>query len=117
MFLDLFKEITKTLEWKRERELPPWAQEIFTEEMIAAGSVRQGPETDQLILAVGILTETYFNMINQLKPDPELNTIQAQNKYCFFQKQNKMLHSSILAWGISEEDKDDYVNDVLFEEI
>lgn len=116
-FLDLFKEITKTLEWKRERELPLWAQEIFTEEMIAAGSVRQGPETDQLILAVGILTENYFNMINQLKPNPELNTIRAQNKYCFFQKQNKMLHSSILAWGISEEDKDDYVNDVLFEEI
>jgi len=116
-FTDLFQEITKTLEWKRERELPPWAQEIFTEEMIAAGSVRHGPETDQLILAVGILTENYFRLLDGLEPEYGLNTTKAQNKYCFFQKQNKMLHSSIMSWGISEEDKDDYVNNVLFEEI
>lgn len=116
-FTDLFTEITKTLEWKRERELPPWAQEIFTEEMIAAGSVKHGPETDQLILAVGYLTEAYFNFVSELSPNPDLDTTKAQNKYCFFQKQNKMLHSSILSWGISEEDKDHYVHEVLFEEI
>jgi len=30
---------------------------------------------------------------------------------------NKMLHGSILAMGISEERKEQYVNNVLFEEI
>ena len=39
------------------------------------------------------------------------------NKYCQNQKLNPHLHRSILAMGISEEDKDRYVNDVLFEEI
>jgi len=117
VFTDLFAEITKTLEWKRERELPPWAKEIFTEEMIAAGSVKHGPETDQLILAVGILTESYFRLIDHVSHNPFVDTLKAQNKYCHFQKQNKMLHSSILSWGISEEDKDHYVNEVLFEEI
>jgi hypothetical protein len=38
-------------------------------------------------------------------------------KYCENQKMNPHLHRSILAMGISEEDKDDYVNNVLFEEI
>jgi hypothetical protein len=116
-FTDFFQDITKTFEWKRERELPPWAQEIFTPEMIAAGSIRQGPETDQLILAAGIMAEFYFNAIRGLKVDESLDTTDAQNKYCINQKMNKMLHSSILSWGISESDKDDYVNDVLFEEI
>jgi hypothetical protein len=39
------------------------------------------------------------------------------NKYCENQKMNPHLHRSILAMGISEEDKDEYVNNVLFEEI
>ena len=47
----------------------------------------------------------------------KLNTLEAQNKYCRNQKMNKMLHSSILAMGISEERKDQYVENVLFEEV
>ena len=39
------------------------------------------------------------------------------NKYCINQKKNPHLHRSILAMGISEEGKDRYVNNVLFEEI
>ena len=116
-FIDLFANITSTLEWKRERELPPWAQEIFTPDMIAAGSIRHGQETDQLILAVGILAEQYFRMLDRLEPVVTLDTTEAQNKYCQNQKKNQMLHSSILSWGITESDKDDYVNDVLFEEV
>ena len=40
-----------------------------------------------------------------------------QNIYCRNQKLNPHLHRSILAMGISEENKDRYVNKVLFEEI
>jgi hypothetical protein len=38
------------------------------------------------------------------------------NKYCENQKMNPHLHRSILAMGISEEAKERYVNNVLFEE-
>jgi len=44
------------------------------------------------------------------------DTLPLLNKYCSNQKLNPHLHRSILAMGISEEDKDDYVNNVLFEE-
>jgi hypothetical protein len=58
-----------------------------------------------------------MNTLVYRKPLEGLDTTKAQNKYCINQKMNKMLHSSILAMGISESDKNDYVNDVLFEEI
>ena len=116
-FIKFFKNITHGLEWKRARELPPWAKEIFSEDMIAAGSVREGEESLQLCIAAKILVDYYLRMSIDKKPVEGLNTTQAQNKYCINQKMNKMLHSSILAMGIAESDKDDYVNDVLFEEI
>jgi hypothetical protein len=46
-----------------------------------------------------------------------INTLERQNKYCAKQKLNRMLHSSILAMGISEERKNQYVENVLFEEV
>lgn len=116
-FLNFFKELTSGLEWKRERELPPWASEIFSEDMIAAGSIREGDEANQLCVAAKTLTDFYMNTLVYRKPLEGLDTTKAQNKYCINQKMNKMLHSSILAMGISESDKNDYVNDVLFEEI
>jgi len=116
-YMKFFADITQTLEWKRARELPPWAVEIFSKDMIAAGAVREGEEADQLCMAARTLTDFYMNTLVFRKPLEGLDTTAAQNKYCINQKMNKMLHSSILAMGISEEDKNDYVNDVLFEEI
>ena len=116
-FMNFFKKLTYGLEWKRARELPPWAKEIFSEDMIAAGSIREGEEADQLCVAAKALTDFYTHSLVFRHPLEGLDTTQAQNKYCVNQKMNKMLHSSILAMGISESDKDDYVDDVLFEEI
>lgn len=59
-YLALFKDITSNLKWKRERELPPWATEIFSKDMIAAGSIREGEEADQLCIAVKTLVEFYI---------------------------------------------------------
>jgi hypothetical protein len=46
-----------------------------------------------------------------------INTLERQNKYCANQKLNRMLHSSILAMGIPEETKNQYVENVLFREV
>jgi hypothetical protein len=97
--------------------LPPWATEIFSKDMIAAGSIREGEEADQLCIAVKTLVEFYIRTSARKEPTENLNLISVQNKYCANQKMNKMLHSSITAMGISESDKNDYVNDVLFEEV
>ena len=116
-FMSFFKSLTQNLEWKRERELPPWAVEIFSENMIAAGAVREGAEADQLCVSAQSLLDFYMDNMNSVSSINGLDTMNKQNKYCANQKLNKLLHTSIIAMGISEEDKDQYVNDVLFEEV
>lgn len=115
-FMAFFKSLTQNLEWKRERELPPWAAEIFSEDMIAAGAVREGDEANQLSDAAQSLLDFYLDTIDKKSSTISVNTKDSQNKYCVNQKMNKLLHTSIIAMGIAEEDKDQYVNDVLFEE-
>merc|ERR1711995_44517 len=48
VFLDKFVLETKNLDWTRAREMPDWAQEIFSENIVGAGSIREGEETEQL---------------------------------------------------------------------
>lgn len=112
-----FRETVKDLSWNRERVLPPWATEIFSADMMAAGSVRPGEELDQLCKTALRLTDFYLESASIVPYKTTINTTAAQNKYCENQKINKMLHSSILAMGIPEDVKDQYVNNVLFEVI
>jgi len=118
-FLDKFNYETEGLLWTRAREMPAWAQEIFSPNIVGAGSIREGEETDQLCqMALNLASFYCLEMENPVyQRNKNLNTIEAQNKYCRNQKMNKMLHSSILAMGISEERKNQYVEEVLFEEV
>jgi hypothetical protein len=85
--------------------------------MMAAGTVKVGEELDQLCETAINLQQFYLENLMRVFPDDKVNTKEAQNKYCINQKMNKMLHSSILAMGIPEELKDQYVDNVLFEVI
>jgi phycocyanobilin:ferredoxin oxidoreductase len=118
-YLDKFKYETDGLTWTRARVMPEWAEEIFSENIVGAGSIREGEETNQLCdMALNLASFYCMEMNNQTySKDKNLNTLEAQNKYCRNQKMNKMLHSSILAMGISEERKNQYVENVLFEEV
>jgi phycocyanobilin:ferredoxin oxidoreductase len=118
-YLDKFKYETDGLTWTRARVMPEWAEEIFSENIVGAGSIREGEETNQLCdMALNLASFYCMEMSNPTySKDKELNTLEAQNKYCRNQKMNKMLHSSILAMGISEERKNQYVENVLFEEV
>jgi len=118
-YLDKFELEIKDLTWTRAREMPDWAQEIFSENIVGAGSIREGDETDQLCNMAFNLASFYCTEMNnpQYQKTFSLDTRKAQNKYCRNQKMNRMLHSSILAMGISEERKNQYVENVLFEEV
>ena len=109
-------EATKDLEWNKPRELPPWAKEIFSENMIAVGNINTEEELDQFISATTDLLDYYLSNLKAGHFVSNRNTLPQLNKYCSNQKLNPHLHRSILGMGISEEDKERYVNDVLFEE-
>ena len=113
-----FRTMTKDYEWKKARVMPDWALEIFSPDIVGAGAIKDGDETDQLTDMALSLTRFYTSeMDKDVYRKPETNTKDAQNKYCKNKKLNRMLHSSILSMGISEERKNQYVENVLFQEI
>ena len=105
------------LEWNKPRELPEWAKEIFSGDMIAAGNINTESELDQFIHTTSHLLNHYLDNLEENAFESGRDTKTLLNRYCEKQKMNPHLHRSILAMGISEEDKDKYVNEVLFEEI
>ena len=117
-YLNYMQSKVKNLSWSKPRDLPDWAKEIFSKNMIAAGNLRTEEEINQLCNVCFDLIEYYVaNMKNNLYIANPLNIKANHNKYCRNQKLNPHLHRSILSMGISEEDKDKYVNEILFQEI
>ena len=104
------------IEWNKPRELPDWAKEIFSSDMIAVGNIREGHELGQFISVTSQLVTYYLKSMEKHAYVSNRDTLPILNKYCSNQKLNPHLHRSILAMGISEEDKESYVNNVLFEE-
>jgi hypothetical protein len=114
-FLDYFRSKVSNLSWNKPRELPEWAQKIFSKNMIAAGNIRTEEEINQLTRTCLDLVHYYVNNLGKYDSIGQFKN--KQNYYCSQQKLNPHLHKSILAMGIGEEDKNRYINRVLFEEI
>lgn len=108
------KEV-EALEWVKARELPPWAQEIFSKNMIAVGNINTEEELEQFISVTSGLLDYYLENIEENAIPTQRDLVPILNKYCTNQKMNPHLHRSITAMGISEEDKNRYVDNVLFE--
>lgn len=117
-YLNYMRDSVKDLSWSKPRELPDWAKEIFSDSMIAAGNLKTEEEIEQLTKTCLHLVEYYVtNMSKNLYVTNPLELKKRHNLYCRNQKLNPHLHRSILSMGITEEDKDRYINSVLFEEI
>jgi hypothetical protein len=114
---DHMERTVKGLEWNKPRELPPWAKEIFSEDMLAVGNINTDEELNQFIEVTSHLVDHYLENLEANSFPARRDTLPILNRYCQNQKLNPHLHRSILAMGICEEDKDRYVNEVLFEEI
>ena len=115
-YSDYMQMATSDLSWNKPRELPEWALNIFSENMIAAGNI-QDEEVDLLCDTTYDLTKYYVENLDKNTFENGSDMTDWHNVYCANQKKNPHLHKSILGMGITEEDKDKYVNEVLFEEI
>jgi hypothetical protein len=115
-YSSFMEKTVKDLTWNKQRELPPWAKEIFSENMIAVGNINTEEELEQFIEVTSKLLDHYLENLEENAFVSTRDTKPFLNKYCINQKMNPHLHRSILAMGVSEQDKDRYVNTVLFEE-
>ena len=114
---DYMERQVKDLTWNKQRELPTWAKEIFSENMIAVGNINTEEELEQFIEVTSDLLDHYLDNLEANAFHSNRDTKPLLNKYCKNQKMNIHLHRSIEAMGISKEDKNRYVDNVLFEEI
>ena len=116
-YQDYMELTTQSLQWNKPRQLPDWAKEIFSNNMIACGNIRTDDEVEQLCSVTRDLTSFYVENINDNSFKSSFGMTDWHNKYCYNQKLNDQLHKSIINMGISDRDKDRYVNEVLFQEI
>ena len=102
----------------KKRELPEWAQNIFSPSMIAAGNVSTEEEAVAIIdLAIDNL-HTYFAEVGLTKGEGDTALVQAsQDYYCHNQQQNPHTPRTMKSLGLNEEDVDKFCTDMLFPKI
>jgi len=116
-YISYFDGLTSNLSWKKARELPEWALEIFSPHIVAAGGIDSLVELEQFCETGMHAVEFYMKGLDSKSWKTGQDYLSAQNKYCQNQKKNVQLHRSITSMGIQLHDKDQYINDVLFEEV
>ena len=110
-----FADSTATIEWNKPRDLPEWAQAIFSPAMIAIGAVGE-QELDDFI-SIGLKTLDYYLENVGLTQESLMDYHMAQNRYCHYQKQNPRTPASLQHLGFTAEEAADYVQTKLFPEI
>ena len=116
--IDGYKEAVAEFIPSKQRQLPEWATNIFTDKMLAAGNVRTEEEAVAIIdLALDNL-RAYFDEIGEFDGtgDREM-TIAAQNYYCHNQQQNPHTPRTMKSLGLDEADVDKFCTDMLFPKI
>ena len=111
-----FADEAEQLVWKKPRELPDWALEIFSPSIVAVGAVNTESEIFQLINLFGKTLEYYLNNVGTSKQLGKDFTDQ-QNRYCYYQKKNPHNPRFMQLLGLTEQEALDYVDYVMFPEI
>lgn len=111
-----FKTKTDPLTWKKERQLPYWALQIFSKGMIAAGNIKAVDETDFRNMDIMLENLKYY-IENVGKYKSDFNYAKLHNKYAYYQKQNPHTPKAMKALGLNEEDVDLFISKCLFPEI
>jgi hypothetical protein len=111
-----FKDQVAGLEWNRPRELPEWAQQIFSPAMVAAGNLQELAEIEQLCDIAKNSLDFYLKNVG-IAQESGFDYHMAQNKYCYWQKKNPHVIRSMVSMGIDEAKMKRFVDEVLFPEV
>ena len=102
----------------KKRELPEWAQNIFSDSMLAAGNVKTEEEACAIVdLALDNL-RAYFEEVPQYNGFGDKTLVAAaQNYYAHNQQQNPHTPRTMKSLGLPEEDVNVFCRDMLFPKI
>jgi hypothetical protein len=110
-----FNNEVKDIEWNKVRELPEWAQNIFSPAMVAAGNISEARELGNLV-DLGVKTLDYY-LKNVGHRQVGADYSERQNYYCQNQKRNPHVYRSMVAMGVEEVVINKFVDEVLFPEV
>jgi len=103
------------LEWNKTRDIPDWGKQIFSKAMIAIGAV--GKEELDEFIRIGLETLEFYLTNVGIDQQSGFDYHMAQNRYCYYQKQNPRTPTSLQHLGFSEKEANDYVENILFPEV
>jgi phycocyanobilin:ferredoxin oxidoreductase len=116
--IDGYRESVEEFIPKKQRELPEWARNIFTDKMLAAGNVNTEEE------AVAIINIALNNLRAWFQEVPEFDgfgdsslVLASQNYYCHNQQQNPHTPNVMKSLGLPEDDVEVFCRDMLFPKI
>jgi len=99
----------------KQRELPEWAQNIFSGKMLAAGNVKTDEEADEIIRIALNNLQAYFDEVGITKGEGDRALVSAsQDYYCHNQQQNPHTPKVMKSLGLNEEDVELFCRDALF---
>lgn len=110
-----FKAQVHGLEWNKPRQLPEWAKQIFSPAMVAAGNLQDEAEIDQLCATALTTLDFYLKNVG-ISQESGADFHMAQNRYCYYQKQNPHVINSMVSMGIEKKTMESFVEEVLFPE-
>ncbi len=114
--IQYFAEEVSRYEWIRKRELPDWAQRIFSPSMVAAGNVSKEEELAQIESLAHIMVNHYLETVGETNHKVADTTFE-QNFYAQNQKQNPHTPRVMTSLGLDEDDVRVFIQDCLFPEI
>lgn len=108
-----FSKESSKLDWNKKRELPEWAQRIFSNDIIAAGNVQSDDELEQIS---GMITDTLDVYLSSLyDTNNTVDDISGKHKF-YIENQRLNPHNPrvLMNLGLSEEQANMYVEGCLF---
>ena len=113
-----YKESVEDFIPSKQRQLPEWATNIFTDKMLAAGNVSTEEEAVAIIELAQNNLRAYFDEIGEFTGFGDISIITAaQDYYCHNQQQNPHTPRTMKSLGLDEADVDKFCTDMLFPKI
>jgi phycocyanobilin:ferredoxin oxidoreductase len=108
-----FKNSSDRLSWKKNRQLPDWAQNIFSPGMLAVGNIRDEDELDQMKEIVLENLDIYLENIS-VYDNQTASSMKEQNYYCENQQKNPHTPKVMTNLGLDPEDVRVFIEECLF---
>lgn len=110
-----FNAQTAVLDWNKKRELPEWANQIFSKAIVAIGAV--GEEELDKFVELGLKTLEFYLKNVGIDQQSGSDFHMAQNRYCRYQKQNPHTPRVLQNLGFTEQEAQAFITNTLFPEI